>query len=156
MYFHVSYTSHGVGTILYPGRFGTYLRDIRYGAYSENADHFRFALIEMALETARLALAPEAPSRLNCIFIADTLQFAEVFRDQYRPGATIFSVQPEGEAFEPRVCNYDLITRPRSGAPPFFGYMPEEAVKYWTDPVPTGDFPELLYPGPLRVVGIAA
>lgn len=152
MYFHVSPASHEVGTILEPGRHGDFIRLFHYGTFATTSDSFSLVLREMLLETARVALASEAPSRLNCIFVTETIDFARAFRDQYRPSASIFSVEPEGEPLVPRRCSFSLISRPKNGAPPYLSYLPAEAVEYWIHPIAEGDLPELLYPGPLRVV----
>lgn len=152
MYFHVSQVAHAIGTILEPGRFGERFMGIHYGHAPVDPDGFRLLLVEMALETARLAVAPTAPSRMSCIFVAETLEFARSFRDTFRPGAHIFSVEPEGEHQAVRACNYGLITRARIGIPPYYQYMPSESVEYWSETIPTGNHIELLYAGPLRVV----
>lgn len=155
MYFHVSHEAHQIGSILMPGHFGRDLRHVCYGHCPATAADFRLKLVEMALETARLSVAPTAPSRLNCTFVAETIDFARAFRDSFRPRAAIFTVVPVGELQTPRACNYSLITRARNGAPPFYEYMPDEAIRYWADAIPEGDLPELLYPGPLQITAIA-
>lgn len=153
MYFHVSPVAHEVGTILEPGRHGDFIRLFHYGAFATNADSFSLVMREMLLETARVAVANDAPSRLNCVFVASTIEFARMFRDGYRPGASILSVEPEGGSLIPRACSFSLISTTKNGTPSYISYMPTEAVQYWTNPAAEGDLIELLYPGPLRVIG---
>ncbi|WKL21285.1 hypothetical protein QYR00_05830 [Agrobacterium tumefaciens] len=155
MYFHVSPAAHEAGTILEPGRHGDFIRRFQYGVYASDADTFSLVMREMLLETARVAVASDAPSRLNCVFVASTIEFARMFRDGYRHGASILSVEPQGAPLAPRACSFSLISTPKNGTPSYISYMPTEAVQYWTTPAPEGDLIELLYPGPLRVIGIA-
>lgn len=155
MYFHVSAAAHEAGTILQPGRHGDKIRQFHYGTYAADADSFSLVMREMLLETARVAVANDAPSRLNCVFVAGTIEFARMFRDGFRQGATILIVEPEGLPLVPRACSFSLISTPKNGTPTYISYMPIEAVQYWTTPPADGDLIELLYPGPLRVTGIA-
>lgn len=113
---------------------------------------FRTVLAEIALETARKALAPDAPSRLECVFVSETLDFSRAFRDKYSPGATIYKVAPVGEALKPFRADFDLISSPKNGAPPYLDFMPTEAIDYWTEE-PKG-LPELLYPGQIIIIEV--
>ena len=102
MYFHVSPVAHQVGTILEPGRHGDKIRQFHYGNYAADADSFSLVMREMLLETARVAVANDAPSRLNCVFVTSNIQFARMFRDGYRSVASILGVEPEGAHLTPR------------------------------------------------------
>ncbi len=153
MYFHVSSAAHDAGTILEPGRHGDFIRLFHYGSYADSPDSFSHVMREMLLETARLAVANDAPSRLNCVFVTSTIEFARLFRDGYRKGAKILSVAPEGAPLTPRACSFSLISTPRDGTPSYISYMPAQAIQYWTNPAAEGDLIELLYPGSLRVLG---
>lgn len=152
MCFHVSLEKHEIDTVLIPGHWGATIRQFRWPTFATDKVMFRIVLVEMALETARQAVAASAPSRLNCVFVAESLGFARSFRDQFKVGAEIYRVEPVGDPLSPFRADFMLITRPRNGTPSYVAYMPEEAIEYWSKPVPTDGLPELLYPGELRVV----
>lgn len=115
MYFHVSEQVHSQGTILVPGRFGDAIRTFKWPFFATDASLFRTALAELTLETARQAIASNSPSRLNCIFVAESLEFGRKFRDIYRPNGRIYSVKPVGETLLSHRGNFELISRPRDG-----------------------------------------
>ncbi|CAA2108979.1 hypothetical protein MBUL_04472 (plasmid) [Methylobacterium bullatum] len=102
------------------------------------------------METARLALAPEAVSRLDCLFTWETLDLARAFRDRFRRGSAIYEVEPLSDA---RVYRGDfglISNNVPSGA--FVDFMPPIAVRYWTEP--PGEQVEVLVGGPVNVCGV--
>lgn len=84
---------------------------------------------EVALETARLHLAPNAPSRLDCIFACPTLEGAKRFRDQYRAGSRIFAALPLNATSRVFVGDFDLLD---TGNDAYVDAMTTKATKYWT------------------------
>ncbi|MNE49612.1 hypothetical protein D3C80_1441430 [compost metagenome] len=153
MYYHVSNIEHEVGSIINPGNWGKTVRLFGPDSQVKSVSHIEIILWEVALETARVALAPQRPSRLNFVFVFETVEMASDFQSQYRPDARIFELAPTGDASTYR-GDFALIAKgPRDR--PYADYMAEESKKYWT--VPTAEEPEILYGGALRVVrqGIA-
>lgn len=151
MYFHVSGIDHLPGDIIEPGQWGRTVRQFRPGGPMPSPNFIASVLWEVALETSRIATDPELPSRLDCVFVCDTLEMAVAFRDRYRSGANIFEVAPlEGSAARQYRGDFSLISS-GSHRRAYADYMAEDAAKYWT--AQTEHMPEVLYAGPLRVIG---
>ena len=86
---------------------------------------------EMALETARQLLAPEAPSRLHCVFTTLTMPDAVTFRERFRLGSHIYEVSCFDEI--PRHSgNYSAITDPPDKTH-VLDFMPDFAINYWRE-----------------------
>lgn len=161
-YFHVSQKSWSIGEIIAPGAYGTTLNisdgdisptpDVRGGPGMSPAVAFML-MREAAVEAARLAGYPNAPSRLQCVFVTSTMKDARAFRDRFRPGAQIYEVDANDNL--PRhLGNFEAITRPSNGAP-YVASFAEMAVSYWRD-TPTGPgLVEILIGGPVTVIRVA-
>lgn len=160
-YFHVSPKTWSVGEVIEPGHYGRTTLNTSDGQINPTPDKdgspgvpvgIAFILMrETAVEAARRAGHPGAPSRLNCVFVTTTIEDARAFRDRFRPGAHLFEVNVIDDC--PRHSgNFEAITRPTRGAP----YVPtfaEMAVSYWRDQ-PTGPgLVEILIGGPVTVIG---
>lgn len=130
--------------------YGAAMRQYVPGRTPAAAADSQFLLWEIALETARRAVAPEAPSRLACVFVYEELDQARVFRDRYRAGGHILIVEPHDLNAKRWRADPDHLTG--SGGTPFVDYMPEAAFRYWTEPA--SNHVEMLLAGPVRVVGI--
>lgn len=148
--FHVSTTDHQPGDNLSPGFYGAGARIPTGGAPSIEPTQLGALLWEFTLETARLAVAPSAPSRLRCLFAAETLGMARTFRDRFRSSAQIYSVQPWADAVLFRGA-FSIVTDVDPAAP-FIHYMPAEALRYWTEP--PGEQVEVIVGGCMTVVGL--
>jgi len=101
---------------------------------------------EVALETARQLTAPDAPSRLNCVFCIEDDESAKAFRDRFAKSATIYEVEVD-DSVSAHAGNYDAITNLPEGA--FVDTNVATAKSYWTD-APTG-IREILVGGPVKV-----
>ncbi|WP_313616213.1 DUF2441 domain-containing protein [Agrobacterium sp.] len=148
MYYHVSNIYHDAGSIVKSGNWGRTVRLFGPDAAVKAVSHVEIILWEVALETARLALAPQHPSRLDCIFAFETVELAMDFQSQYRPDGRIFELEPIGDAMTYR-GDFALIAR-ADRKRPYADYMAEVSKAYWT--APTAEQAEILYGGPLRVV----
>lgn len=148
MYYHVSSIEHAVGATIEPGNWGTTVRLFGPETAVKAVSHVEIILWEVALETARLALAPQRPSRLNCVFVFETVDMAFAFQRQYRPDAHVFELEPTGEASI--YCGDFALIAKADRNRPYADYMAEESKAYWT--APSADEPEILYGGALRVV----
>jgi hypothetical protein len=102
------------------------------------------------LETASVAVAPSATSRLSCIFATREIAHAVAFRDRWRKGNGIYEVSCAEET-PTHDGNYDAITDPPRGGVPLLNFMPEYAVSYWRD-APTASL-KCLSAVPLRLCG---
>ena len=148
MYFHVSNIAHDAGVVLEPGNWGKTVRLFGPNTAAHAVSHLEIILWEVAMETARLALAPQQPSRLNCLFVFEAIEMAAEFQSQYRPDACSFELAPTGHADSYR-GDFALIAK-ADRSRPYADYMAEESKKYWTSQA--GKEPEILYGGALRVV----
>jgi hypothetical protein len=162
-YFHVSPKTWSAGEVIEPGAFGTTTLGVADGHISPTPDmhgdpgiapHLAFMLMrEAAVEAARLAGYPNAPSRLQCVFVTATIEDARAFRDRFRPGAQIYEVDVNDNL--PRhTGNFEAITRPTNGAP-YVASFAEMAVSYWRDTPVAPGLVEILIDGPVTILGIA-
>ena len=148
-FYHVSSNVLSPGQVLQPGQFGQTSRrvDSRGGIPLQGIDAMNL-LWELALETARQLLAPDAPSRLHCVFTTLTVPDAVAFRDRFRRGSQIYEVLCPDEI--PRHSgNYSAITDPPDETH-ILDFMPDYAIDYWREP-PEG-ITEVLIGGPVTVV----
>lgn len=148
--YHVSPAGYGPGGHFTRGRYGSAARQFGPATAKIESPQLGAVMWEMAMETARLALAPEAVSRLDCLFTWETLDLARAFRDRFRRGSAIYEVEPLSDA---RVYRGDfglISNNVPSGA--FVDFMPPIAVRYWTEP--PGEQVEVLVGGPVNVCGV--
>ncbi|HET7657830.1 MAG TPA: DUF2441 domain-containing protein [Bacillales bacterium] len=79
-YFHVSNEKMREGTLLNVN----YGRAVQHPGWFRESDHnYAQYLKEMIFEDYRRAHFPEAPSRLNCIYLFDNLGTANIFKKNY-------------------------------------------------------------------------
>jgi hypothetical protein len=148
-FFHVSPNVLSPGQVLQPGQFGQTSRRVnsRGGIPLQGIDAMNL-LWEIALETARQLLAPEAPSRLHCVFTTLTVPDAIAFRERFRPGSHIYEVLCPDEI--PRHSgNYSAITDPPDETH-VLDFMPDFAINYWREA--SEGITEVLIGGPVTVV----
>lgn len=147
-FFHVTSHNWMSGDVIQPGGWGRQIRQFKPGGPKPN--DWNVVLWEVALETARLQFAAEAPSRMDCVFASESSVFAERFRDLYRPQSQVVAV----EALDPQTTvhrgDFFLISRSQGPRPAYVDYMPVDAQSYWTSPPPQGHA-ELVIAGPVRV-----
>jgi hypothetical protein len=146
--FHVSRTEHEPGDIISHGRYGAASLEPTAKALHLEQGQIGALVWEAALETARLACAPGAVSRLRCVFAAETIALARRFRDGFRPDAGIYAVEPWHDA--PLFRGDFGIVTDINPAEPFLSYMPAGALRYWT--APPGEQVEVLVGGPVTVL----
>lgn len=109
-------------------------------------------LWEVALEAARISIDPLLPSRLNCVFATESLEFAQHFRDKYRAGGIIFETELVGS---PAVFLGDFALLSESApSTPYANYISSRSKQYWTT-APSRE-PELVVAGSLRVISALA
>jgi len=148
-FYHVSSNVLSPGQVLQPGQFGQTSRRVnsRDGIPLQGSDAMNL-LWEIALETARQLLAPEAPSRLHCVFTTLTVPDAIAFRERFRPGSHIYEVLCPDEI--PRHSgNYSAITDPPDETH-VLDFMPDFAINYWREA--SEGITEVLIGGPVTVV----
>ena len=147
-FFHVSAEELTPGQVLAPGRFGDLYRLKCTPGYTLNSTEFYELFWEMVLETARVAAAGDAPSRLACVFGTHTIECARQFRDRFRQGKPIYEISCKDQT-PTHDGNFDMITDPVRGRP-FLNYMPTDALGYWRNS-PKGII-EVIIGGPVTVV----
>jgi hypothetical protein len=147
--FHVSSARLSVGHILNPGEWGRRTREFRRGGRALVNVHDAVNLAwEASLETARRSHAPNAPSRLDCVFTCQTLDDARAYRTRFVPSGTIYEVEPISTC--PIAADYDLITD--TGSEPFLDLWVTRSIRYWTSE--PQDITEVLVGGDVRVVRV--
>ncbi len=145
--YHVAPAVYGVGDHIPHRRYGSAVKQYRPGGPEIGGGFLGALMWEMALETARQALAPEAVSRLDCLFACETVEMARTFRDGFRAGSQVYEVDPWPDAKLYR-GDYGLISTNVPGGP-YADFMPPIALRYWTQP--PGDHVEVLVGGPVTV-----
>jgi hypothetical protein len=147
--YHVGNGDLKPGDSIAPGNWGKQSRQFGEGEGFRCYGNIKDAVIigwEIALEAARQLTAPDAPSRLNCVFCTEDMESAKTFRDRFRPGESIFEVEVE-DTVSTHAGNYDALTNAPRG--PFVDTSVATAKSYWTD-APTG-IREILVGGPAKV-----
>jgi hypothetical protein len=148
-FFHVSATDHPIGTTLQPGRFGELVRAPRVRQTNVDAQGMGTLAWESSLEVARCCLAPQAPSRLACVFATPTLQEAQQFRQRLRAGAHIFQIEAV-DATLVHLADFESITTLPTGKP-FLDCYVDAAMAYWVQ-ASVSTLREALIGGPVNVV----
>jgi len=162
-YFHVSLKPWQIGDVIAPGGFGKATLNVADGHLSSTPDAqgapgiaptTAFMLMrEAAIEAARRAGYPEAPSRSQCVFVTEKIEDARAFRDRFRLGAMIYEVEVSDDA--PRHHgNFEVITRPTNGAP-YVASFADMAISYWRDKPTDPGLVEILIGGPVTITGLA-
>ncbi|MGE9009225.1 hypothetical protein ACO2JO_11625 [Leptospira interrogans] len=137
------------GDCIAPGNWGNQTRQFGKGGGLRDYGDVNNAKIvgwEIALEVARQLTAPNAPSRLNCVFCTEDIESAKVFRDRFRKGASIYAVEAE-DSISTHIGNYDALTDVPQG--PSVDTNVATSKSYWTDK-PTG-IRETLVGGSVKV-----
>ncbi|WAC28311.1 hypothetical protein [Ancylobacter sp. SL191] len=150
MLFRVTLDLHQIGDILYPGNFAEPYLQFRPGGPYPPEPWFTNLLIEIALESARKAARPDAPSRLHSIFSCETIDEVRIFKNKYRENnGYIFGIEPENNNISTFRGNSTAISTP-VGPTPYIEYTSDWARDYWTKE-PDG-MVEVLIGGPARVI----
>jgi hypothetical protein len=147
--YHVGNGDWKPGDSIAPGNWGKQVRQFGKGAGFRGYGDIRDAVNtgwEIALEITRQLTAPDAPSRLNCVFCTEDIESANAFRDRFAKGASIYEVEVE-DAVNTHAGNYEALTDVPQGAS--FDTSVAIAKSYWTD-APTG-IREILVGGTVKV-----
>ncbi|WP_271593240.1 DUF2441 domain-containing protein [Bradyrhizobium sp. CCBAU 65884] len=148
-FYHVGAGAWKPGDSIAPGNWGKQTRQFGKGTGFRGYGNVKDAEIvgvEVALEAARQLTAPDAPSRLNCVFCTEDIESAKAFRDRFRKGESIYQVEVE-DTVSTHAGNYDAITNLPQGA--FVDTSVATARSYWTD-APTG-IREILVGGSVKI-----
>lgn len=146
-FLHVAPAGLQRGHVVQPGWWGRCSRQWQKGGQTFTNHQDAYILVwEVALETARRTLRPNAPSRLNCVFACCSQSEAVIFRDRFRPNNQVNSIEV-GSNVSQFVADYDVITNSIDG--PFVDTFVDQALHYWTKP-PAG-MREVLIGGPVTV-----
>lgn len=150
MLFHVSGQQRHIGETLTPGHLGSVVRRFHPGGPFPDVGDLNFILWEVALETARLASAPNAPSRTKCLFAFEAIEPAMRFVEKYRKHGSIYGIEYDAETARTHRADFNAIST-LTRAEPYVDYMSRCAQSYWT---PSADcsFAEILIGGPITIV----
>jgi hypothetical protein len=134
-------------TRIEPGQWGQCVRQWQKGGptFANHQDAYTL-LWEVALEAIRQAVMPAAPSRLACVFGCCSHTDAVMFRDRFRPGYQVYSVEV-ATGVPTFIADYDVVTNSVSG--PFVDTFVGQAFRYWAV-TPVG-MREVLIGGPATV-----
>ena len=124
------------------------MRRFRNGIPDMSVGNWFELIREVAVEAARVSAGGTKPSRLKCVYATESIEMARMFRDKYRPGATIYSVEPTMPNYRMHRGDFELITTPTNE--PFVDGFSALAVQYWTTDRPA--LPEILLETPVRVL----
>jgi hypothetical protein len=147
--YHVGDGNWKPGDSIAPGNWGKQVRQFGKGVGLRgygNAKDAEITGLEIVLEAARQLTAPDAPSRLDCVFCTDDVASARTFRDEFRKGQSIFQVEI-ANTVTTHAGNFDAITFLPQGA--FVDTSIATAKSYWVD-APTG-IREILVGGPVTI-----
>lgn len=116
--------------------------------------HTRVALRELALEKVRLAICPEAPSRMRCLYVSETIaeaeQWAESFVNWGRPTYSIVKLKIKGNKFVGDSYNcFDATLNEQENLLLAKRYWNNEPNQYGKEPIK-----EILVNGDIEVVEI--
>lgn len=156
MFFHVSLPAWNAGDVINPGNWGRQLSalgttGIVIGTDFRPLEFAKTAMWEASLETARLAIDPALPSRLNCVFLTDDLNHARDFRNRYRGGQTIYTCNPVAAGVIQHAADFIHLD---TGHQAWVSEMPRKCMDYWR--LPPAGMKEIIYAGPVIVTGVTA
>ena len=147
--YHVGGGGWKPGDSIAPGNWGKQTRQFGEGegfrGYGSTSDAVNIGW-EIALEVARQLTAPDAPSRLNCVFCTEDIASAKTFRDRFAKGASIYQVEVD-DTVNTHAGNYEALTYVKQGATVDTNVT--TAKSYWTE-APTG-IKEVLVGGSVKV-----
>jgi hypothetical protein len=147
--YHVGSSDWKPGDSIAPGNWGKQTRQFGKGdgflGYGD-INNAKIVGWEVALEVARQLTAPDAPSRLNCVFCTEDFTSARSFRDRFAKSDSIYEVEVE-DTVSTHAGNYEALTDVPQG--PSVDTNVTTAKSYWTD-APTG-IREILVGGSVKV-----
>jgi Protein of unknown function (DUF2441) len=146
-YFHCAPIQLAPGAIIECGNWGRILRLYE----SANNQVPIQALNEMVLEALRLSIAPEKPSRLNCLFVLPNLEEARKYKKRHCPTNLIYSVEPIEPSYIAHLGDYEAVIQAHTGR--YFDAALDRFRQYWLSSSPT--FPEVLLSCSARVISRA-
>lgn len=148
MYFHVSNMHWEIGAIIQPGEWGRKMRIMGVGPINLTMENVKTMIWESCLETARLMVDPNLPSRLNCVFLCNDREHVQRFRDRRRPGADIYTCLPVEEGVNQHLADFSILD---AGDGPLIDTITPRATQYWTNEAV--GIREIIHAGSVRVIG---
>lgn len=144
-FFHGAPLMLAPGSIIEPGNWGRIIR-----TYLPNEPiTFGVAFREATLERERISVAPQRPSRLDCVFACPTeAELRSFIHGSGRFRDVLYEVEPVGTA-PLHYGDHNLPTLPPDA--PYFDAFATRARLYWTAPSPSQNV-EVLIGGPVRVL----
>ncbi|MOA10637.1 hypothetical protein D3C78_1305350 [compost metagenome] len=139
VFYHVAPTILGEGSIIMPGNWGRVLM-----LHTQlNPELFR----EHVFELVRMKYFPEKPSRLNCVFAAETPDEAAQYRAAHQPSGLIYEVCVVDGHFAKHRGHYNFAVKPDYK---FAEGFHDLAHRYWSE-VPT-ECIEVVIQAPVQIM----
>jgi hypothetical protein len=88
-FFHCAPIPLRAGSVIEPGNWGRILRSSYLTGQNDGTTKIIF---ELAYEAMRLAVKPQAPSRLDCLFGCPTYEGAQAYKSAHGPASIIYRV----------------------------------------------------------------
>ena len=151
--YHISPVMLRPGSIIEPGNWGRVEGLI--AAQNGVAPPYNVA-VECAFEYARKLIAPDAPSRLMCVFACPTLAGACHFRDAQRATELIYEVEIVEPGTPVHAAHWQNVPLGGSGfeaGRSILAQMDALVSAYWEEG--KSDPTELLIGGPIRILALA-
>lgn len=146
--FHVAPPGLLSGAVVAPGSWGRQIRQFSPASHPTSGPNWQVTMWEVALESARVARAPSAVSRLDCVFASSNLEAALQFRQKYRQNSAVYEVLLPDQEDSIFRGDFSLISESILKGP-YAEIYPPIALRYWIQP-PVGTI-ELLIPVPVTV-----
>lgn len=151
MYFHVSRRAWNIGDVIQPGMWGDRVKAVTTNRVAPNGGYQRGDLVnilwEGALEVARQVYAPNAPSRMNIVFLFTARADAEAFQGRIGEEARVYEVRPVNDDAPHHLADMDRL---HDVPDHLIDHVHDRCRDYWTQP-PVGT-QELLWGGTVAVI----
>jgi len=157
-FFHISPTILGVGSVILPGNFGRIVK-----LYNPSSVNFDILTRETIFEQVRQQEFQDKPSRLDCLFLLESLEQAIEYKNKHAVWNVIYevSVDTTGKSIHkgsytfniPQPINFPITMVPPPNTLQLNGYyngLPELARTYWTT-VPVSDI-EIIINAPATII----
>lgn len=141
-YFHCAPILLAPDAIIEPGNWGRITRR-NFLPHESN----RITQVELIFEFARLALRPNAPSRLSSVFAIPTEEEARIYHQSQAPTSIIYAIRPIDPDAPRHLTSWNLFGTRQDAS---FASAEAAIRSYWLD-IPAMDR-EILIGGPVRVL----
>ncbi|UYW25676.1 DUF2441 domain-containing protein [Methylorubrum extorquens] len=133
---------------MHPGNWGVKIAATPNALPPGNEVLFFNVYRETMLELGRKTYAPNAPSRMNCIFCCKSEQDAAYYRSKYAPNTKVYAVELVDKSSPIHTADFEMVVG--ALAPTAYASNMLKVERYWT--AGGGTSPELLVGGAIRIM----